>query len=80
MVKSRISSKGQITLPKSIRNALRLSPGEEVVFELRGDEVILKPRRGVPLSLLFGRLGGRAYPGEEEEARAKEVAWARGER
>lgn len=35
MVKSRVSSKGQITLPKAIREALGLRPGEEVVFELR---------------------------------------------
>jgi len=77
MVKSRISSKGQVTLPKAIREALGLRPGEEVVFELRNDEVVLRPRRRVPLEALLGRLKGeRGFPGEEKEKRAREAAWA----
>jgi len=76
MVKSRISSKGQITLPKAIREALGLRPGEEVVFELRDDEVVLRPRRRVPLEALLGRLKGEpGFPGEEEEKQAREAAW-----
>ena len=80
MVKSRISSKGQITLPKRIRDALGLAPGEEVVFELREGEVVLKPRRRVPLEDLLGRLKAkRPFPGEAAERRAREQAWAREE-
>jgi AbrB family looped-hinge helix DNA binding protein len=78
MVKSRLSSKGQITVPKPVREALGLAPGEEVVFELRQGEAVLRPRRRVPLEDLLGRLGGkRPFPGEEEETRAREAAWAR---
>ncbi|MFZ5993074.1 MAG: AbrB/MazE/SpoVT family DNA-binding domain-containing protein [Deinococcota bacterium] len=78
MVKSRLSSKGQITLPKPVREALGLAPGAEVVFELRQGEAVLRPRRQVPLEALLGRLGGKsAFPGEEEEGRAREAAWVR---
>jgi AbrB family looped-hinge helix DNA binding protein len=78
MVKSRLSRKGQITLPKPVRAALGLAPGEEVVFELRPGEAVLRPCRRVPLETLLGRLGGkRAFPGEEEEARAREAVWVR---
>jgi AbrB family looped-hinge helix DNA binding protein len=78
MVKSRLSSKGQITVPKRVREALGLAPGEEVVFELRQGEAVLRPRRRVPLENLLGRLRGkRPFPGEEEETRAREAAWAR---
>jgi AbrB family looped-hinge helix DNA binding protein len=77
-VKSRLSRKGQITLPKPVRAALGLAPGEEVVFELRPGEAVLRPYRRVPLETLLGRVSGkRAFPGEEEEARAREAVWAR---
>ncbi|BFH76587.1 AbrB/MazE/SpoVT family DNA-binding domain-containing protein [Thermus thermophilus] len=79
MVKSRVSSKGQITLPKAIREALGLHPGEEVVFELREGGAFLRPRRRVPLEALLGRLKGkRGFPGEEAERRAREEAWREG--
>lgn len=78
MVKSRISSKGQITLPKRIRQVLGVGPGEEVEFEVRGNEVLLRPRREVPLESLLGRFRGKvSYPGEEREREAREKAWAR---
>lgn len=77
MVKSRISSKGQITLPKSIRETLGLGLGEEVVFEVRGSEVLLKPRRKVPIEDLRGRLKSEVpFPGEAEERQAREGVWA----
>jgi AbrB family looped-hinge helix DNA binding protein len=77
MVKSRLSSKGQVTVPKPVREALGLAPGEEVVFEVREGEAVLRPRRRVPLEALLGRLkGGRPFPGEEAERRAREETWA----
>jgi len=36
-----LTSKGQITLPKAIRQALGVAPGGKVSFELRGGEVIV---------------------------------------
>ncbi|MBA4689256.1 MAG: AbrB/MazE/SpoVT family DNA-binding domain-containing protein [Pseudomonas sp.] len=36
-----LTSKGQITLPKSIRQALGVTTGGKVVFELRGGEVVV---------------------------------------
>jgi AbrB family looped-hinge helix DNA binding protein len=39
-----ITSKGQVTVPKSIRDYLGLKPGTAVVFErTRDGEVVLKP-------------------------------------
>jgi antitoxin PrlF len=36
-----LTSKGQITLPKSIRQALGVMTGGKVAFELRGGEVVV---------------------------------------
>ncbi|RIH84949.1 hypothetical protein [Calidithermus roseus] len=48
------------------------------MFEIRGAEVLLKPRRKVPLEALRGRLKSEVpFPGEAEERRVREGAWAR---
>ncbi len=36
-----ISSKGQIAIPKAVREALNLSQGAKLVLELRGQEIVL---------------------------------------
>jgi antitoxin PrlF len=36
-----LTSKGQITLPKAIRQALGVTTGGKLAFELRGDEVVV---------------------------------------
>lgn len=36
-----LTSKGQITLPKAIRQALGVTTGSKVAFELRGGEVVV---------------------------------------
>ncbi|MCL6476939.1 MAG: AbrB/MazE/SpoVT family DNA-binding domain-containing protein [Peptococcaceae bacterium] len=41
----RLSSKGQLVLPKSVRERLALKQGLEFNVELRGDKIILEPIR-----------------------------------
>lgn len=36
-----LTSKGQITLPKFVRQALGVTTGSKVAFELRGDEIVV---------------------------------------
>ena len=48
-LRSRISSKGQITVPKAIRERLGLYPGAEVEFDLADDAATL--RRSPPSDL-----------------------------
>jgi len=38
-----VSSKGQIVLPKEVREALRLREGDRVSVEVEGDHVTLRP-------------------------------------
>jgi len=51
MLDSVITRKGQVTIPKPIRDQLRLEEGEKVMFIRRGDEVLLKVIRGTVLDL-----------------------------
>ena len=38
---SRLSSKGQITIPSAVRRALSLEEGDRVVFRVEGDRAVL---------------------------------------
>lgn len=40
-VSARMTSKGQITIPKSVRDALSLGDGDAVVFRVEGDRAVL---------------------------------------
>lgn len=42
--RAKISSKGQLVLPKNVREAYGLGPGSEVEIESAGDTIILRPR------------------------------------
>ena len=39
-----VTSKGQVTIPKAVRQALDLGPGSEVDFVVTGTEVVLRRR------------------------------------
>jgi AbrB family looped-hinge helix DNA binding protein len=57
-----LTSKGQVTVPKSIRDYLGLKPGSAVIFErAAGGEVVLKPagRNAKRQPSRFAKLRGR---------------------
>jgi AbrB family looped-hinge helix DNA binding protein len=41
---SRVSEKGQVTLPKAFRDALGIRAGERVAFDLEGDSIRVRRR------------------------------------
>lgn len=51
-----VSSKGQVTLPAAMRNKLGITPGSRIQFEVRGNELVIKPE--VPMSAYYGMLKG----------------------
>ena len=58
-----VTSKGQVTVPKSVRDYLGLKPGTAVIFErLPSWEVVLRPvrRKSKPSQSVSSRLRGRA--------------------
>ena len=45
IVKRTIGPKGQVVIPKDVREYLGVEPGSEVVFQVREDEVVMRPSR-----------------------------------
>jgi antitoxin PrlF len=41
MITSKLTSKAQTTIPQPVRTALGLREGDEVVYEIEGDRVVL---------------------------------------
>ena len=59
---TKITTKGQVTIPKRLRDHFGLKPGSSVEFELAADgRVFLQTRRRIPRSR-FARLRGSAKP------------------
>ena len=40
-VSARLSSKGQLTVPRTVREALSLEEGDRVIFRVEGDHAVL---------------------------------------
>ena len=51
MPHSILTRRGQVTIPKSLRDRLGLHLGDQISFHLRGDEIVLKPVRRTILDL-----------------------------
>ena len=51
MPESIMTRKGQVTIPKDIRDRLGVKEGEKVLFVVRGHEIILKVVKGSILDL-----------------------------
>jgi antitoxin PrlF len=41
MIKSKLTAKAQTTIPRPVREALRLRAGDEIAYHIEGDRVIL---------------------------------------
>ena len=77
---AKITSKGQITVPKRVRQSLGVEPGDSVVFEDRGGEVVIRPvQKKNPFEKYRGignpgiRSGRKAILSEFRELRGHEL-------
>ncbi len=50
MITSTVSSKGQTTLPKQVRDALHIEPGKQLIYEIEDDQVIVRTHPGIHAS------------------------------
>jgi len=54
MQQAKVTFKGQITIPKSVREALDIREGDSVTFRIDGNQAVLKPLKKKPLVDFFG--------------------------
>lgn len=74
---TRITSKGQVTIPKPIRDRLGIQPGDVVSFDLAPDgRIVLTKANGTTKPSKFRALAGCAGPGMST---AEVMALTRGE-
>lgn len=69
VVTAKITSKGQITLPKEVRKFLKVDAGAVVVFEKEDDKVILRTAK--TLKEFKGFLKGKSAPTDFDVMRNK---------
>ncbi|MEF2072833.1 AbrB/MazE/SpoVT family DNA-binding domain-containing protein [Consotaella aegiceratis] len=62
MFQTTISSKGQVTVPKPIRDALNLQEGDRLAFVLVDGAAVIQPRNGA-VEPLFGALSSYGVKG-----------------
>lgn len=59
MASSRMTSKGQVTVPKVIREALNVEPGDRLAFRVQDDGVVIVEPETIDLRTLRGSLKPR---------------------
>lgn len=47
MIRTTLSSKGQVVLPRLVRSRLRLVPGTRFLCEVQGDSIVLTPEHPI---------------------------------
>jgi len=69
---AKVTTKGQVTIPKKIRDALRIRPNDRIDFEREGGKVIMVPIK--TLKDFRGAVSRKAKSSfEEERSKAKKA-------
>jgi AbrB family looped-hinge helix DNA binding protein len=68
----RVGPKGQVVIPKALRDELGIEPGDEVTFWRDGDHVAVRPTHG--RRPLRGRFQGHRLTDVLDEVRAEDRA------
>ncbi len=67
---TRVTVKGQVTIPHNIRSAMNIEAGDSVVFVMEGSRIVLVPIKRGRLSDLRGSLpADKPFPGTDEVRR-----------
>lgn len=76
----RLSTKGQLVVPKEIRQRHGWTEGMELVLEDQGDSVLLRPTRHFPETTLEDLVGCAGYKGPAKSLEEMEAGIALGAR
>ena len=57
---AKVTSKGQITIPKEIREILKIKEGSKILFFKKGDEIVIKNAAMIALEKIQEEFDGEA--------------------
>jgi AbrB family looped-hinge helix DNA binding protein len=79
-MRARLSTRGQLVIPKALRDRHGWHPGTELLLEDRGDSVVLRPVKPLPVQSLTDLIGCAGYQGSARSVAEMEAGIARGVR
>jgi AbrB family looped-hinge helix DNA binding protein len=74
MLTTKISSKGQIVIPKAVRERLKIGSGTFFNIRLEKDDIVLTPMKATPIERLYNKFAGERVLDELEKEHADEIA------
>ena len=77
---TRLSTKGQLIIPKDVRERHGWTPGMELIVEDHGDSVVLRRAGDLPETTLEDIVGCAGYTGPARSLEEMDAAIARGAR
>ena len=75
--KTKLSTKGQVVLPKAIREALNLTSGSELYVEVQDGTVVMRPVRRTTIDDVVGMLQWHGPPKSLDDMETAIAAGAR---
>ena len=69
----RLSSKGQLVIPKSVRQELGLEPGDQFHMEVEDDRLVLEPVAHSAIDRLYARYQGHDFLVDLEREHREEL-------
>ncbi len=72
--KTKLSTKGQVVLPKSLRASHRWKPGTEFIIQDRDEGILLKPQTGAEARTWESIVGCVAYAGPRKSVKEMDEA------
>lgn len=72
MAVTTVSGKGQVVIPKAIRDALALRPGTRLLVSVDDGKILLRPVTDRPEEGLYGKYKNAALLAELQEERLRE--------
>ncbi len=69
---ARLSSKGQLVIPKFMREALGLRSGDHIYLMLERGKIVLEPQVTSAVDVLYGKYAGTDFLSEMEEEHCQE--------
>ncbi len=68
-----LSVKGQVVIPKPLREMLGLQPGDRFIVLREGDAIILKPLKGKVAAQLYGKYRGLGLLSDLKQEHLREI-------